>query len=56
MYASCATLSASSAVNPITGITDCCARAASGQAAAPPKTPKNSRRCVLAALALDEEF
>ena len=32
MYASCATLSASSAVNPITGITDCCARAASGHA------------------------
>jgi hypothetical protein len=31
--------------NPITGIADCCARAASGYAtAAPPSKPMNSRR------------
>ena len=32
--------------NPITGIADCCARAASGQAAAPPSSVMNSRRFV----------
>ena len=32
--------------NPITGIADCCARAASGHAAAaPPSSVMNSRRC-----------
>jgi len=32
-------------MNPTTGIAGCCARAASGNdAAAPPSTPKNSRR------------
>jgi len=30
--------------NPITGIADCCARAASGHAAAPPSSVMNSRR------------
>jgi hypothetical protein len=30
--------------NPITGIAACCARAASGQAAAPPSSVMNSRR------------
>jgi hypothetical protein len=30
--------------NPITGNADCCARAASGQAAAPPSVAKNFRR------------
>ena len=30
--------------NPITGIPGCCARAASGQAAAPPSAAMNSRR------------
>src|SRR5262249_9361280 len=31
--------------NPITGIADCCALAASGHAAAPPSSVINSRRC-----------
>jgi hypothetical protein len=30
--------------NPITGIAGCCARAASGHAAAPPSVAKNFRR------------
>jgi len=30
--------------NPITGIADCCARAASGHAAAPPSSVMNARR------------
>src|SRR5262249_38281098 len=30
--------------NPITGIADCCARAASGHAVAPPSSTMNSRR------------
>jgi hypothetical protein len=30
--------------NPITGIADCCARAASGHATAPPSVAKNFRR------------
>ena len=30
--------------NPITGIAGCCARAASGHAAAPPSSPMNVRR------------
>ena len=29
---------------PTTGIADCCARATTGHAAAPPRTPRNSRR------------
>jgi hypothetical protein len=33
---------------PITGIAGCCARMDSGQAAAAPSTPKNSRRLMLA--------
>ena len=33
--------------NPITGIAGCCARAVSGHAAAaPPNTPRNSRRLI----------
>jgi hypothetical protein len=32
--------------NPITGMTGCCARAASGQAAAPPSSVINSRRLI----------
>ena len=35
---------------PTTGIADCCARAASGQAAAPPTSVMNSRRLVMASL------
>jgi hypothetical protein len=31
---------------PITGMADCCARAASGQAAAPPMSVMNSRRLI----------
>jgi hypothetical protein len=31
-------------MKPITGIAGCCARAASGQAAAPPRAKMNSRR------------
>jgi hypothetical protein len=33
--------------NPITGIAGCCARAASGHAAAPPKSAINSRRLIM---------
>jgi hypothetical protein len=33
--------------NPITGIAGCCARAASGQAAAPPMSLMNSRRLLI---------
>ena len=36
-------------VPPITGIADCCARAASGHAAAPPSSVMNSRRFIRAA-------
>jgi hypothetical protein len=32
--------------NPITGIAGCCARAASGQAAAPPRSVMNFRRLI----------
>jgi hypothetical protein len=34
--------------NPITGIAGCCARAASGQATAPPRVAMNSRRLMMA--------
>jgi hypothetical protein len=34
--------------NPTTGIAACCARTASGHAAALPKTPRNSRRLMTA--------
>jgi hypothetical protein len=35
---------------PITGIADCCARAASGHAAAPPSMAKNFRRSMWLAM------
>src|SRR5215468_6930477 len=50
MYASCAMLWASSAVNPLMGITDRCAHAARGHAAAPAKAPRKCRRCMLRSL------
>jgi len=36
--------------NPITGIAACCARAASGHAAAPPSVTKNVRRSMWLAM------
>ena len=40
---------------PITGMVGCCARAVSGHvAAAPPRTPRNSRRLMFAPKAQDE--
>src|SRR5215471_3793179 len=37
-------------MKPITGIADCCARAASGHAAAPPSAANNSRRPMVTAI------
>ena len=42
--------------NPITGIAGCCARAASGHAAAPPSSVMNSRRLTLSMEGLPGRF